>query len=231
MVSQPQTVAITYRQPPTTCFVSEAAAKAAGYVPDPNPARATKSADGTCPSENPVKGFTDAQGRRQLYLAPGEPGYAAQRATDCFSDTGLAEYYGFKPATGVAPGASARPSAAPSSSARPSAAPSILIAPVSLDFGVVAIGGASAPRTLTLTNHSDQAIQVRTIEPRVEWAQASQFGIKFDGCGATEVAPGGTCTFTVTFRPAGIAGAHAATIVVPTGAGPSNVAAPTGRAW
>lgn len=210
--------------------MNEAAAKAAGYAPDPRPAREIQSQDGTCPTDDPVKGFTNAQGK-QVYLAPGDAGYATQKAARCFSDTNLAEYYGYSPAGGAASAApTAKPSAAPSpsGSAKPSSASPATLSPASLDFGQVAIGGTSATQTVTLTNTSTQTIQVRTLDPRFGGANAAQFQIKFSGCNAQEVAPGGTCTYTVTFRPTGTAGVRNATLEIVTGAGTSNTITLTG---
>jgi hypothetical protein len=234
----PQSVAIFYRQPPTLCFLSEAAAQAVGYSLDPRPARATKSQDGTCPSDNPVKGFTSAQGK-QVYLLPTDPGYAGQKATDCFSDDGVAQYYGFehvrvaapsagpKPSSAPAPSASARPSngPAPSASPKPSSAPAggndIPLSPATLDFGTVTIGAASPVAKIALTNNSHQSIEVKTLDIRLTGANADNFSVKFEGCTDTSVKPGGTCTYDITFRPIGSPGTRTAQFSISTGAGPS----------
>ena len=230
----PNAVAISYRQPPTLCFVSEAAARGAGFVADPRPPRATKSTDGTCTRDNPVKGYVNAQGK-QVYLLPDDPGYAAQRATDCFSDDGVAQYYGFEHAPAATPSASPAPSArpAPSASPAPSAAPAsggVRLSPSQHDFGTVSLGGTSLPGEFVLTNAGAQAFEIRTLDIRVTGEDASEFMVTFKGCDGATVRPGGTCTFTITFRPTGTPGARAAEVRVATGAGPSTITTLRGTA-
>lgn len=237
----PNSVAIFYRQPPTLCFQSEAAAQAAGYAPDPRPARATKSTDGTCPKDNPVKGFTNAQGK-QVYLLPSDPGYAAQKATDCFSDDGIAMYYSFEHATGATPSAAPSPSAspkpsasaAPSASPKPSSAPTsgngITLSPATLDLGTVASGATSSSMKVVLTNGSQIPFEVKSLDIRVTGQNATEFGVKFEGCDGQTVGHNGTCTMTITFRPIGSPGARTAVLQVSTGAGPSTATTLKGTA-
>ena len=65
-----------------------------------------------------------------------------------------------------------------------------------LDFGDVLVGAESATKTVTLTNRSAGPLSlgaVTSADPR--------FVVSVDNCSNTTVGIGGTCTFTVVFRP------------------------------
>jgi hypothetical protein len=62
-----------------------------------------------------------------------------------------------------------------------------------LDFGIVAVGEISAPQAITLTNASSQPVNFTGNLVKGDY-------IEVDDCG-TSLAPGNSCTLTVSFKP------------------------------
>ena len=85
--------------------------------------------------------------------------------------------------------------------------PTLSISPSSIDFGNQAVGGPSAPQSVTITNSTSQALTLSGIT--FTGANGSDFQ-ETDNCG-TSLASGASCTVQVTFTP-GATGARSATI-------------------
>ena len=62
-----------------------------------------------------------------------------------------------------------------------------------MDFGIVAVGEISAPQAITLTNASSQTVNFTGNLVKGDY-------LEFDDCG-TSLAPGNSCTLTVSFKP------------------------------
>jgi hypothetical protein len=73
----------------------------------------------------------------------------------------------------------------------------VVLSPTTLAFGTQAVGIASAPKSVTLTNNSGTTLTISSI---VASAGFSASGSGTTPCGAS-VAVGATCTFSVTFTP------------------------------
>jgi hypothetical protein len=67
----------------------------------------------------------------------------------------------------------------------------------SLDFGIVTVGQASAPQSVTLTNNGTTSVTIGTITPTGDFAVAAG-----STCPGATVAPSATCTVSVTMTPA-----------------------------
>jgi hypothetical protein len=78
----------------------------------------------------------------------------------------------------------------------PVKAPTVSLSVTTLNFGSIAVGQASAPQTVTITNNGNASLTVPTITVS---ADSSDYSI--DNSCTTALAPGGTCSFTVTFTP------------------------------
>jgi Abnormal spindle-like microcephaly-assoc'd, ASPM-SPD-2-Hydin len=81
-----------------------------------------------------------------------------------------------------------------------------------VEFGSVAVGALSAPRTVTVTNPDASQLDIGQL--RVVGAKRDDFLISGDDCSHTTLAPGGSCTFSVRFGPSE-SGPRAATLSVP----------------
>jgi hypothetical protein len=68
--------------------------------------------------------------------------------------------------------------------------------PLTLDFGDQAVGTTSPASSVTLTNQSDSSVTIFKIDIRGDY----DFN-ESDNCTVAPLAPGGTCTITVTFSP------------------------------
>ncbi len=73
----------------------------------------------------------------------------------------------------------------------------VVVSPASLAFGTQAVGTASAPKTVTLTNNSSTTLTISSLVASGDF-NASPSGTA--PCGTT-VGAGATCTFSVTFTP------------------------------
>ncbi len=100
-------------------------------------------------------------------------------------------------------------------------APAISVSPGSLSFGTVTVGSSSSPSTVTVTNTGTANLSVTGVS--VSGTNASDFALGSNGCTGATVAPGATCTFTVTFTP-GAGGARSATVTITSNAGNQAVA-------
>jgi sugar lactone lactonase YvrE len=94
-----------------------------------------------------------------------------------------------------------------------------VLTPSTLTFTSQIVGTPSAPQKLTLSNPGGSTLTGITT-PTLSGTQAADFSYSTDTCGTT-LAPGGTCTFLITYQPVAT-GAASATVSVATG-----VATPT----
>ncbi len=78
-------------------------------------------------------------------------------------------------------------------------APAMRIAPASLDFGNVQVGSVSAARTVTVTNTGVGPLSLTGLT--LTGASAGEYQIVDDNCTTAAIAPGGSCTIGVRFRP------------------------------
>ena len=85
----------------------------------------------------------------------------------------------------------------------------VTLAPATLDFGSVNVNSASTAQTLTLTNSTATALAISGVS--ISGANVSEFA-QTNTCGAT-LAPGASCTISVTFAPTA-SGAASATLGV-----------------
>lgn len=86
----------------------------------------------------------------------------------------------------------------------------VVISPKRVDFGSQAVGVASVPRTVTLTNNSISPLTLHYIlTSGIDFAQTNT-------CGST-LASKTSCTIGVTFRPA-ISGSRIGTLILSTSA-------------
>ncbi len=95
----------------------------------------------------------------------------------------------------------------------PAAAPS----PTSLSFGSQLVGTTSAARSVTLSSTGTAALTVSSV------AASGDFAVASDGCGGATLAPGSTCTVTVTFKPT-TTGTRTGTLTFSDGAGTQTTA-------
>jgi len=94
-----------------------------------------------------------------------------------------------------------------SQSPRPEGAdPQIAVSPARLDFGTQAVATASQPLTITLSNNSSSGLNIDDVlTSGIDFSQSNS-------CGPT-LAPGVSCTVSVTFRPA-ISGPRSGTLLI-----------------
>lgn len=89
-------------------------------------------------------------------------------------------------------------------------ADALSLAPTTLTFASTQLGTSSPTQTVTLTNGSEQtSITGLTLGG----AAPNEFAIAHDGCTGTDLAPGATCSFDVSFAP-GQTGVRSATVTV-----------------
>ena len=69
-----------------------------------------------------------------------------------------------------------------------------------LSFGSVTVGFTSAAKSVTITNCGTAALVISN-SATITGANAGDFAFSSDLCSGTSIAPGGTCTFGVTFTP------------------------------
>lgn len=89
----------------------------------------------------------------------------------------------------------------------------ITVSPTSINFGTQAIGVATAPQTVTVTNNTTSTVTFTsiTVVPISPAAPATDFAIASNTCG-TSIAAATTCTVGVTFTPS-VNAAESATLV------------------
>jgi hypothetical protein len=86
------------------------------------------------------------------------------------------------------------------------------LTPTSADFGGVLVSGAPVTRDFTLSNSPDTTVPLVPQDPGLLGPNADQYSITGDDCPAS-LAPGASCTITVSFDPTSLGG-KAATLVV-----------------
>jgi hypothetical protein len=74
--------------------------------------------------------------------------------------------------------------------------PVLTISPIQLNFGNLQVGSVSAPYSVTVTNSSNGPITLDLTGPFT-----GDFELVGQLCDDNTLAPGGTCTFSITFRP------------------------------
>ncbi len=77
--------------------------------------------------------------------------------------------------------------------------PSVSLSTSALAFGAVGVGRASAPQTVTVRNNGTAPLTVSGSS--VGGDGARDYAISADGCAGQAIAPGGSCTATLTFTP------------------------------
>jgi hypothetical protein len=80
-----------------------------------------------------------------------------------------------------------------------------------LAFGAQAVASTSAPLTETITNTGIAHLSISTVTPG--GANSADFTITADTCAGASLAPGATCTLSITFSP-GAAGARNASVSI-----------------
>src|SRR5437764_249927 len=79
------------------------------------------------------------------------------------------------------------------------AAPAVTFTPTSLTFGAQAIGTTSAPQSITVTNTGDAPLFINSAATR--GADPLDFTEVNDGCSGLTLAPGTSCSVSITFSP------------------------------
>jgi hypothetical protein len=87
------------------------------------------------------------------------------------------------------------------------------VTPRSLDFGAGAIGKRSAEQVVTVKNDGTANLSIASI--KIVGANKNQFSKPTDKCTNKTLAPGGSCTVSVRFKPTS-SGAKAATVTIPS---------------
>ena len=87
--------------------------------------------------------------------------------------------------------------------------PGVTLAPTSLSFGSVLVATVSTPQSVTVTNTGSGNLTVSGVT--FTGTNAADFAKASDACTGAIVAPEGTCTVSVTFKPS-ITGAESATL-------------------
>ena len=80
----------------------------------------------------------------------------------------------------------------------------VALDPTSLDFGSRPKDSASQPRSVTLTNHGSAALTLRAL--RLAGTNPEDFKVNSDGCSGAQVAPEGSCTVSLSFKPTAAGG-------------------------
>ena len=83
------------------------------------------------------------------------------------------------------------------------------VVPASVNFGNQGVGVASAAQTVTATNSGTASLHITSVS--VTGTNASDFAINANTCAGANLAPGGSCTLSVTFTP-GAAGSRSASL-------------------
>jgi glutaminyl-peptide cyclotransferase len=105
----------------------------------------------------------------------------------------------------------------------PTAAPQVTLSSASLNFGNQAVGTASAPRVVTLTNTGTGPLIISGIT--VTGPNASEFS-QTHSCGS--LAPGAACAISVTFRPSAMGSRKAVVTIVDNASGSPHAIALSG---
>jgi hypothetical protein len=86
------------------------------------------------------------------------------------------------------------------------------LTPTSHDFGAILVSGPPATQDFTLSNSPDTTVPLVPQDPGLLGPNADQYSITGDDCPAS-LAPGASCTITISFDPTSVGG-KAATLVV-----------------
>jgi len=81
----------------------------------------------------------------------------------------------------------------------PTAAPAVSFSPTSLTFGAQAIGTTSPPQSITVTNTGNAGLFINSAATR--GADPLDFTQVSDGCSGLTLAPGTSCSVSITFSP------------------------------
>jgi hypothetical protein len=103
------------------------------------------------------------------------------------------------------------------------AAPAVTLSPTSLTFAAQAIGTTSAPQSITVTNTGNAGLFINSAATR--GTNALDFTQVSDGCSGLTLAPGTSCTVSITFSPTA-SGTRSATFTLTDNAANSPQAVP-----
>jgi hypothetical protein len=92
------------------------------------------------------------------------------------------------------------------------------VAPSTLNFGEDPYGQTTAGQSVMVSNHGSLPLAVQPAS--IQGSDAGDFTIAPDGCNAQTIAPGGSCSITVTFTPKAV-GQRTATLTIPDDTTPS----------
>jgi hypothetical protein len=93
----------------------------------------------------------------------------------------------------------------------PATAPAVTFTPTSLTFGAQAIGTTSAPQSITITNTGNAGLFISSAATR--GANPLDFTQVSDGCSGLTLAPGTSCSVSITFSPTA-SGTRSATFIL-----------------
>src|SRR4051795_9649512 len=93
----------------------------------------------------------------------------------------------------------------------PAGAPAVAFTPTSLTFAAQAIGTTSAPQSITIANTGNAALFINSAATR--GADPLDFTQVNDGCSGLTLAPGTSCSVSITFSPTA-SGARSATFIL-----------------
>jgi hypothetical protein len=91
--------------------------------------------------------------------------------------------------------------------------PDITVTPTSLDFGAVAIGDKSVDKVVTVKNDGTANLTITAIS--LSGTNSDQFERRSDKCSKKTLAPGGSCTVAVRFKPT-TSGGKTANLIIPS---------------
>ncbi|MGH2829098.1 MAG: choice-of-anchor D domain-containing protein, partial [Actinomycetota bacterium] len=105
-------------------------------------------------------------------------------------------------------------------------APAVSLSRTGIAFGNVELGTTSPSQAVTVTNTGGSNLVIGAVA--VTGTHAGAFGLGANSCSSATIAPNGSCTIEVAFRP-GTTGAHTASLSIPSNAaGSPHVVALTG---
>ena len=100
----------------------------------------------------------------------------------------------------------------------------VALTPASLDFGSQVVGTTSQPQTVTLTNYSSKILNISSIH----FTGANTMDFAQESTCSASIAPGGSCTISVSFAPLGRNAKSATLAVYDNGGGSPQQVALTG---
>src|SRR5437763_13592057 len=92
-----------------------------------------------------------------------------------------------------------------------SSPPAVTLSPSSLTFATQDVGTTSAPQSITVTNSGGSGLFINSAQTR--GTNALAFTQVSDGCSATTVGAGASCSVSITFSPTS-GGSRSATFIV-----------------